>query len=279
MLREVEGRLRTGTMPGRLWIRNGRAVGLVLWEPPDALGITVRFCLLLPEDGSSPPYDELFRALAGVAGPIAFIGPVPDLSGQDGIGVMASVGFAPFHRSEMHFPPAARPPSGDAPPGISVRPMAASDLAAVVRIHASAYAAHFDRYLFFEDSDPERDAEKAVGSLIRGHWGEFLPSVSRVAEAGDAQVGATVVVRSEGRALIADVAVDPAFQGQGIGRVLLTSTLEALRARRESVIALAVTEENRRATRLYERLGFVRARGPERRWYNPRVIPVAPGPG
>ena len=84
---------------------------------------------------------------------------------------------------------------------------------------------------------------------------------------------------STGRALIADVAVAPSSQGKGFGRVVLVGTVRALRERGSTAIALVVTEGNRRAVRLYERLGFVRTLGPTREWYNTRQIPVRSATG
>jgi ribosomal protein S18 acetylase RimI-like enzyme len=277
LAREFDRRLRAGTLPGRLWVRNGRPIGLVVWEPREPLGLAVRLCFVGPEASSPPAYRELLGEVARTLGPIAFTGRISGLSVDDESAVMTGLGFSSFHRTEMRLPAATALPSPPSIDRISLRPLRATDLSAAAAVHERAYRDQFDRYLFFEDSDPRRDAERAVGSLIEGRWGEFLPGASRLAESADRPVGSTIVVRSEERALIADVAVDPAVQGRGIGRAILLSTLTALRARQEPVIALAVTEENLRAVRLYEGFGFVRVRGPERRWYHPSAIPVPAG--
>jgi ribosomal protein S18 acetylase RimI-like enzyme len=72
--------------------------------------------------------------------------------------------------------------------------------------------------------------------------------------------------------------VDPEFQGSGVGRRLLTTTLRSLRGAGEPRIYLNVTEGNEPALRLYRRLGFVRSLGPTRDWYNALRIPFAPSP-
>ncbi len=276
---DIDRRVESGTIPGRLWMRDGRPVGIILWEPPEPIGIAVRFCFLRPEHGSPADYRSLLEAVTSLVGPIAFVGSIAGGAEEIESRVLGSLGFAPFHRSEMRFPPGAPVPDPLPSPGLSLRPLRPSDARAVAAVHAAAYGAHFDRYLFLEDPDPRADAEKFLTAALAGRWGEFLTGASFVAETPDAVIGATIVVRSEGKALIADVAVDPSAQGRGVGRAMLVATLRALRERREPLIALAVTEENERARRLYEHLGFVRALGPRRLWYHPHVVPVPPGRG
>ena len=48
----------------------------------------------------------------------------------------------------------------------------------------------------------------------------------------------------------------PEVQGRGLGEVLMSSALSAFRKEGLSTASLSVTYDNRRAYRLYERLGF-----------------------
>jgi ribosomal protein S18 acetylase RimI-like enzyme len=113
--------------------------------------------------------------------------------------------------------------------------------------------------------------------MLSGRYGEFLEWASFVAESGaGAPLGAYVFVRAPYGPLLVSVHVRPSGQGRGIGEALVVASVRALRARGESVIALNVTEGNRRAIALYERLGFFRSIGPEWGWYSPARIPVAP---
>ncbi len=278
-VRYIEGRIRSGTLHGALWTAGGRPLGIAVWDPPERLGIAVRVAYLVPAAATPDAYRALLDAVDRAVGPIAFAAPVPGLSTEDEARVLRSLGFAPFHRTEMRFPTARPIPEVASPIGISIRPVRPADRDVLGRVHAAAFRGHFDRYLFLEDPDPDRDADQVIRSLCDGRWGEFLAASSFVAESGAKPVGSTLVIRSEGRALIADVAVDPAFQGRRIGEALMLRSLHALRARGEPVVALAVTEENRRAVRLYERLGFVRALGPQRQWYSTVVVPIPPGEG
>ena len=52
------------------------------------------------------------------------------------------------------------------------------------------------------------------------------------------------------------ICVMPGFQGHGLGRLLMLTAAEALRALKFTELTLTVTSENRTAVHLYERLGF-----------------------
>lgn len=273
----VRREVRAGRLPGGLWLQDGRPAGVALWDHPGPLGVALRFTYLVGSSASAATYRRFLASVLRASGPAAFAAPLSGLSTDDEAKVLGPLGFAPFSRSEMRFPPAVAPAGTSELPGLRVRPVRPTDAFAFQRMHAAAYHDHFDRFLFLQDLDPEQDAATTVRSIFEGRWGEFLPGASALAESSEGAVGGTLVLRSEGRALIADVSVVPTAQGRGVGRAVVGASVRALRGRGEPVIALAVTEENRRAVRLYERLGFVRALGPERRWYSTRLIPIPPG--
>ncbi|HXY46849.1 MAG TPA: GNAT family N-acetyltransferase [Thermoplasmata archaeon] len=275
----VEREIRSGRFRGGLWIRDGRAVGLAWWDPPGVRGTHLRLVYLEPDVVSPASYHEFLDSVERSAGPLVTAPPLAGLSGEEETEVLGGLGFAPFARFEMRLPSGMPSPDRQAPPGFVLRPLRPEDQGAVARVHAAAFRDRFDRYLFLEDPDPERDAEKVVASLLHGQWGEYLPWASFAAETAGNVIGVTIVLRAPGRALIADVSVDPAHQGHGIGRALVCACVNELRDRGEPTIALVVTEGNRRAIHLYESLGFVRAFAPDRRWYRTRLIPVSPDAG
>jgi ribosomal protein S18 acetylase RimI-like enzyme len=276
----LEDDLANGRALGVLRRDGDRCVGIAIWELPSPLGATLELVFL--DDGASSPaaYLDFFREISGIAGPIAFSpGGLAGLSDVEESNVMRGIGFAPFARFEMRFPSDAPLPeiADDAlPPS---RPTRSTDLASLAELHARAYGGQFDRYLFLNDPDPRRDADLAVRDIVGGRWGEFLPWASPVAEADGHLVGASLVVRATGGPLIADVMVDPASQGRGIGRTVLAESVRALREVGESAIVLNVTDGNERARRLYERLGFVRTSASAYAWYSTERIPVGPGAG
>jgi ribosomal protein S18 acetylase RimI-like enzyme len=55
-----------------------------------------------------------------------------------------------------------------------------------------------------------------------------------------------------------DIVVDPAHRKQGVGRMLLDATLEALKAKGAPRVVLSTAERNEPAQHLFERAGFRR---------------------
>jgi ribosomal protein S18 acetylase RimI-like enzyme len=55
-----------------------------------------------------------------------------------------------------------------------------------------------------------------------------------------------------------DIVVDPAHRGQGVGRMLLDATVEALKVRGAPRVVLSTAERNAVAQRLFEHAGFRR---------------------
>jgi ribosomal protein S18 acetylase RimI-like enzyme len=275
----VERQIREGSAHGVLRLHEGRPDGLALWEPAGPVGVAVRLLYLRGEAASANGYRALLDSVEGATGAVAFAPTLPGLTLDEEAATFRSLGFAPYSRSEMRFPSTAPVPALETGESVVVRPFRPDDERSVAALHAAAYRDHFDRYLFAEDLDAERNAALTVRRLIEGHYGEFLPWASTVVEDRGRIVGETLVLAPPRRALIADVAVDPTAQGKGFGRAVLVGTVRALRERGAAAIALVVTEGNRRAVQLYERIGFVRTLGPTREWYCTQRIPVGPDAG
>ena len=55
-----------------------------------------------------------------------------------------------------------------------------------------------------------------------------------------------------------DIVVDPAYRRQGVGRLLLGATMEALKSRGAPRVVLSTAEKNHAAQRLFDRAGFQR---------------------
>ncbi|HEV2781440.1 MAG TPA: ribosomal protein S18-alanine N-acetyltransferase [Actinophytocola sp.] len=126
-----------------------------------------------------------------------------------------------------------------------------------------ARCAQLERILFHgEDpwSEPTFRSELDAGNF---YIGAYVDGVGLVGYAGLSMVG-------DGRSLEANVhtiAVDPAWQRQGIGRALLTALLEKADESRAPVF-LEVRTDNVAAITLYEAHGFSRI-GLRRRYYQP----------
>ncbi len=99
-----------------------------------------------------------------------------------------------------------------------------------------------------------------LDALTNTVWcGRFDPETTRVALDGETNrlCGVAIATRiSTGTAHLGQVSVHPVYQGQGIGRALVRSTIDAAARRGLSSCSLAVTRENRVAGGLYRSLGF-----------------------
>ena len=278
-LPQLEGILRRGSDSGRLWRTDTGSVGLALWEPVGPIGLAVQLLYLAPAIASVDRYRRFLLALDREVAPVAFLpSRLPGLTPEVQTAMLADLDFRPYSRSDMVLPAERPTPAEEPSPGPVVRPFRPEDAEAVARVHAAAFEHHFDRYLFLEDLDPMQDARAMLRGLNAGRWGPFRPAASMVAEERGEIIGSTLVVGTPQGALIADVAVDPAHGGRGVGRSLMVATIRALRAGSTDPIRLVVTEGNPRAVRLYERLGFVR-RATFQEWYCSTRVPVGPEGG
>ena len=77
---------------------------------------------------------------------------------------------------------------------------------------------------------------------------------------GDCVLGCALLARRDGAARIAGMGIVPEGRSRGAGRALVMRLLEDARARGDSALNLEVIEQNERALRLYEALGFERIR-------------------
>ena len=94
--------------------------------------------------------------------------------------------------------------------------------------------------------------------LNGGGGAGFLAALTRDADGGLAGFCWTKLHDADGRRLgeIYVIAVDPDFEGRGLGRELVLAGLDSLWRRGAVIGTLYVDGSNARARRLYERLGF-----------------------
>jgi GNAT superfamily N-acetyltransferase len=126
------------------------------------------------------------------------------------------------------------------PDGISIRPAAAADAAAVADVYLSSFAATYTFPLAHTDDEVRGWLAGIVGG--GGTW---------VAEAGPRVVG--MMVLADG--WIEQLYVDPEWLGRGIGSRLMALAKE----QQPDGLQLYTFQVNDRARRFYERHGFVAA--------------------
>lgn len=276
----LAARLRSGEQSGAVLYVQGSPKGFATWTVRGPLGLSVELLYIEPQVATVAGYDAFLTAVTRSFQPIVFLqGAIAGLGVPEEDRLMSDRGLRPYGRSEMTrrtSGPLAIPPL---PSGARLRPVGPADERALVRLHGAAYRGRFDRYLFLESAEEAEDAAALVRDLFGGRWGTFSEAGSRGLDLDGYLVGAVLSVRRGEGTLIADVAVDPAAQGHGIGRIILTASLQGLEAAGESPVFLNVTEGNARAQRLYEHLGFERSLGPSREWYDPRLVPFPPDAG
>ena len=129
---------------------------------------------------------------------------------------------------------------------IRIEPMRAADLDAVLHIERASFQTPWSRQAFLHELERNR---------VAGLW------VARAGRADDRDGTATVVgylclwaVADEVH--VTNLAVDPAWRGEGIGRLLLGTLLVHHRAAGARRAFLEVRPGNVGARRLYEGLGF-----------------------
>lgn len=122
-----------------------------------------------------------------------------------------------------------------------------------------AYANHVDGQI----NDQYRSKQGALKFLkniiLLPGCGQFVPGASFVLhQPGSDELVAAVLTSevSPGVAHTTQICVVPGYQGHGLGRALMQTSSEALRAMKFHELTLTVTSDNHTAVHLYNHLGF-----------------------
>jgi ribosomal protein S18 acetylase RimI-like enzyme len=155
-------------------------------------------------------------------------------------------------------------PDASLKPAVNIRPATPKDVPTIGRLGALLVREH-------HDFDPERfiaataQTEKGYGSFL-GTQLEEPDIVILVAERGGEVIGYTYsgvegtdYMSLRGPAgVMYDIVVDPDHRKQGVGRMLVDATLEALKKKGAPRVVLSTAERNAAAQRLFDRAGFRR---------------------
>ena len=122
---------------------------------------------------------------------------------------------------------------------VTIRLMEERDLDAIMEVEKQCFTVPWSREAFYNELHQNRFAHY----LILEEEGNVI-----------GYCGAWLVVDE---AHITNIAVLPAYQGRGLGKVLLTSMMEECKLRAIERMTLEVRESNLVAQSLYRKLGFV----------------------
>jgi len=146
----------------------------------------------------------------------------------------------------------------------SIRPATLKDVGAIGRLGALLVREH-------HDFDPQRfiaatsQTEKGYGSFLGTQLKE--PNIVVLVAERDGEVVGYTYSGVEGTdymslrgpaGVMYDIVVDPDHRQQGIGRMLVEATLEALKSKGAPRVVLSTAERNAAAQRLFDRAGFRR---------------------
>jgi ribosomal protein S18 acetylase RimI-like enzyme len=146
----------------------------------------------------------------------------------------------------------------------TIRPATSADMPAIGRLGALLVREHhdFDAQRFIPAMP---GTEKGYGSYLGSQLNE--PKVVILVAERDGKVIGYSYSGVEGTDYMAlrgpagamyDIVVDPDYRQQGIGRMLVDATLEALKSQGVPRVVLSTAEKNAAAQRLFERTGFRR---------------------
>ena len=144
-------------------------------------------------------------------------------------------------------------------PGLRTERWTDRSMQACARLIHLCYANHIDGEIN-DQYRTEAGATKFLKNivLLRG-CGQFQPEASFLLRslAEDRLVGVVLTSAvANGVGHTTQICVLPGYQGKGLGRKLMETSIEALRSRGFHALSLTVTAANVTAVRLYEQLGF-----------------------
>ena len=122
---------------------------------------------------------------------------------------------------------------------VTIRLMEERDLDAIMEVEKQCFTLPWSREAFYNE-------------LHQNRFAHYL-----VLEEDDNVIGYCGAWLVVDEAHIANIAVLPAYQGRGLGKVLLSSMIEECKLRAIERMTLEVRESNLVAQSLYKKLGFV----------------------
>jgi ribosomal protein S18 acetylase RimI-like enzyme len=156
------------------------------------------------------------------------------------------------------------PPDASLKPAVNIRPATPKDVPTIGRLGALLVREH-------HEFDPQRfiAATPRTQEQYGGYLGTQLkePNIVILVAERDGEVIGYTYSGVEGTdymslrgpaGVMYDIVVDPDHRKQGVGRMLVDATLEALKKKGAPRVVLSTAERNAAAQRLFDRTGFRR---------------------
>jgi ribosomal protein S18 acetylase RimI-like enzyme len=143
--------------------------------------------------------------------------------------------------------------------GLRIEPWTDRAFESAARLIHLAYANHVDGEINDQYRSEAGGMKFLRNIVLLPGCGRFLPEASFLIRpaTGERPIGMVLTSTvAEGVGHTTQVCVMPGYQGHGIGRTLMESSIEVLRRRNYEYLSLTVTAVNRPAVELYEHLGF-----------------------
>lgn len=144
----------------------------------------------------------------------------------------------------------------DVPVDVRIEEMTVRHISAVMDIDEQGYGDPWSATTWYKEmGDPDR--LHLVAIIDTGSSRDVGVDGGDVPNSGSEQVvGHAGLLYLVGMAHVSNVAVDPEYQHQGVATRLLIELLERARAHGSTAVTLEARAANKRAHRLYSRLGF-----------------------
>lgn len=143
----------------------------------------------------------------------------------------------------------------DVPLDVRIEQMTVHHISAVMTIDEQGYGDPWSATTWYKEMrDPDRLHLVAITDMELG--GDNTTGNRAVDGEGERVVGHAGLLYLAGMAHVSNVAVDPEYQHQGVATRLLIELLDRARAHGSSAVTLEARAANKRAHRLYSRLGF-----------------------
>jgi GNAT superfamily N-acetyltransferase len=253
----------TGKMSVSYWANPGGTIcGYVAWETIPGVGRRVNLLFLDNAHQTTSDLRSLLEDLGETDktdGPVFAIFPdgMPGFYKERQALIFGPAGFVHFDRVTMVFPKDKRVPAATELTGWEFRHPLPEDETEIIDLACRAYC-NYEEQLVWPMVNLEQD-QAAWVNYIRDEE-TVVREACFVLVAGEKIRGHVTVIRGPDGPYIANIMVDPSWQGKGIGKALLIRALRVLRADgAEEDVQLFYIRQNVPAGVLYRSVGFVQA--------------------